>query len=102
MGMPFPYRSKSFVTGDGKQRSKGLLPSKVCRHFAPACSLPFADGNVAVIVRAQPGFGAGYEVEELFCESGALQGGAAGLFLQPQQGVAAVGVDSQYFALLLE
>ena len=61
-----------------------LFASEVGRHLAPAFRLPLDDGNVAVVVCAQPLFGALNELEQLFGAWGALQFGAAFAGLDPQ------------------
>ena len=64
--------------------------------------MPFEEGDAAVVVVVEPGFGSFDELEELLGAFCAGQFGAALFCFDPEQCVAAVGVDGQFQAFLLD
>ena len=78
-----------------------LLPSEVGGDFAPLVGLPFQYGR-GVAVRLQPPLGSLYQLEQRLGLGIAGQGGLAALLLNPEHRVAAVAVEGEVKALLLQ
>ena len=69
-----------------------LFPTEVGRYFAPFLSLPFDDG-ITEIMRLEPVFGTGDNLEELFRLWRALQLCLALPLRHPENGIVTVGID---------
>ena len=89
----------------GKQGSRapaGSFPPEVCGDFAPLRRFPLAQGHFRIGICLQPAFGPFNHLIELLCARSPRQSGAAFLLLDPQQGVAAVGINGEWRTHLLE
>lgn len=80
----------------------GSFPPKICGDFAPLRRFPFAQGHFRIGICLQPAFGPFNHLIELLCARSPRQSGAAFLLLDPQQGVAAVGINGEWRTHLLE
>ena len=86
----------------GIRAPAGSFPPKICGDFAPLRRFPFAQGHFRIGICLQPAFGPFNHLIELLCARSPRQSGAAFLLLDPQQGVAAVGINGEWRTHLLE
>ncbi len=89
----------------GKQGTRApadSFPPKICGDFAPLRRFPFAQGHFRIGIRLQPAFGPFNHLIKLLCARSPRQSGAAFLLLDPQQSVAAVGINGEWRTHLLE
>ena len=80
---------------------RDLLPTEICRDFAPCGGVPFQDGG-GVGVGLKPAFGTFDEVENGFVFGKAFKFRFALLLLDPADGVSAVRIDGDSAAFLLQ